>query len=187
MRVFFTLALFLTFFTSNFAQDKQNQSYKLAVSLEPINYLFGGHSVWLGLRYKQYEAGVFSFSSPSTNHVLFESNDNLEITLDFGLAFYGRYYLSKRSSSPFIGMLIGDEKWGIKDKASSTENELRNSFFTPQLGYQWVIKKRFFISPNFRFILPFNDRGPEMIGNESYTLRSFGVIPAFDIGMRFSF
>lgn len=182
--IFITLLTFIVY-TFSFSQETTNDSWKLSVSVEPLNYIFKGHSLWVGLRKYQVEFGLFSLSSKSTTHVLFDKNENLEIVLDYGLSAYGRYYILKKKSSPFVGFLIGDEQWGIKDIQTDEKRKLDNSFFTPQLGYQWVLRNRFTISPNLRFIIPFNPRGVQELNGNSYELKNLGIIPGLDLGIRF--
>jgi len=163
-----------------------DNNFRLSITIEPLNYALKGHSVWLGLKYRQFEVGAFSFSIYSKTNTLFENGDQLDIKLQNGLAFYGRYYFQDRLSSPFVGFLLGGEKWRIRDQENTAENILKNAYITPQLGYQWVtLNGRLIINPNVRFIFPFQVEGERELNGIQYDLKNMGFIPALDLGVGF--
>ena len=164
---------------------RSNKKYRLSLTAEPLNFAFKGYSFWLGLSNKRMAIGLTTFSSYSTNHVLFETNEALDIKLQNGTALWTRYFfLPRKKHKPFAGFLIGDEVWRVRKINDDTQtNLLRNMFLTPQVGYEFNLwKDKLIINPNLRFILPFNKRGEEEIDGIKYPLKSFGIIPAFDIG-----
>ncbi len=192
MNKFILLVLALCLFQFIEAQeiDHNHQSdFRLSLTIEPLNYLSKGHSVWLGLRYKQLSFGVVTFSAHSKTNVLFDQHENLDIKLQKGRAFFARVYLSKKPSSPFVGYLLGTEQWRIQNKTNPKSHHiLKNAFFTPQIGYQLsALNNRLIINPNIRCIIPFNPSGPTELDGMKHELKSLAFIPGLDLGLGIPF
>lgn len=172
--------------TTGFCQVEENNNLRFSITVEPLNFIAKGYSFWFGIRYKKFEAGLTTFSIYTQQNTLFENDEELDIKLTNGTAFYTRFYPLNSNSSPFIGFLIGKESWRIRGKEEPIEeNILKNAFFTPQIGYQWItLNNRLIVNPNFRLILPFGENGPSETNGISNELKPFGLIPALDIGVR---
>lgn len=171
-----------------FAQEIPTEKYRLSITFEPLNYAMKGHSVWVGLRYKQFEAGVFSFSIHSKTNTLFKDYGDLDIDLKNGLAVYTRFYLQNKPSSPFVGALIGRERWDIQNAAKTVKKSLRNGFVTPQIGYSWSTwNNRLLINPNFRMIVPFAAKGASEVDGQTVELKKMGFFPGLDLGLGLNF
>ncbi len=179
----------LIFFTlqSVQAQETSNNSadFRLSLTIEPLNYIAKGHSIWLGVRYKKVGFGLVTFSAHSKKNILFDQHENLDIRLQKGIAFFARYFTSKKPSSPFVGFLLGTEEWNIQNKTNpNSRNLLKNAFFTPQIGYQWsTLNNRLIINPNVRMIVPFNVSGHTELEGINHELKSAAFLPALDLGL----
>lgn len=185
LKVFLVISVLAT---AMFGQDMPLEKFRLSITFEPLNYVLKGHSVWLGFRYKRTELGLFSFSIHTKKNSLFENPNQLDIDLQNGLAIYTRFYLQNKMSAPYVGALIGSEKWGIRNQNTKTNYTLKNAFFTPQVGYSWsTLNNRLLINPNFRLILPFNPKGQEQLIEERVKLKKYGFIPGLDLGLGFKF
>jgi len=186
MKKILILAVILCFLSNTaFCQLEEDNHLRISLTIEPVNFFLKGYSFWAGIKYRKFEAGVVTFSAYSENNFLFENSDDLDIKLRNGTALYTRFYPLNSESSPFLGFLIGYESWRIRGKQEPIqENILRNAFFTPQVGYQWVtLNRRLLVNPNVRFILPFAENGPSETNGISNELKNFGFIPALDIGI----
>ncbi len=171
--------------TNSFCQNTENPDLRLSLTVEPFNFIAKGYSFWLGFRYKKFEIGLTTFSAYSETNILFENEEQLDIQLKNGTALYTRFYPLNSKSSPFVGFLMGKESWRIRNlEAPIQENILKNAFFTPQVGYQWVtLNRRLIVNPNVRFILPFAEQGPMETDGISHDLKTVAFIPALDIGI----
>lgn len=181
--------LTLIFFSLQYlqAQETHNHSsdFRLSLTVEPLNYIAKGHSIWLGVRYKKIGIGLVTFSAHSQKNILFDQHENLDIQLQKGIAVYARYFTSQKPSSPFVGFLLGTEQWNIQNRANpESRNLLKNAFFTPQIGYQWsTLNDRLVINPNIRMILPFNISGPTELEGMNHELKPAAFLPALDLGL----
>ncbi len=189
MKKFVLLIFLISSAHVSYGQQFNPNDIKFTVSVEPLNYILSGHSLWAGIRYQQYEIGLTTFGAYSDVNVLFENEDLLDIRLTNGIALYGRYYIFKEKSSPFIGALAGTERWKIRSRAEQVEEStISNAFVTPQVGYQWLVwRKRIIINLNVKCIFPINVEGPVSTDGISNALNQYAFLPSLDLGYRFGF